>query len=60
MWLEIGLLHIFKEGKCLWYIQAGSQRHSRYKVISNGGFYRVDIIISFKMMPLKCKIITNV
>lgn len=38
MWLEIGLLHIFKEGKMFMvhtYTSRGSQRHSRHKVISN-------------------------
>ncbi len=27
MWLEIGLLHIFKEGKCLWYIRIEAEVH---------------------------------
>lgn len=42
MWLEIGLLHIFKEGKMFMvhtYRRRGSQRHSRNKVINNGEFH---------------------
>lgn len=47
MWLEIGLLHIFKAGEMFMvhmYRSRGSQRHSRDKVISYGQFhYWVDI-----------------
>lgn len=42
MWLEIGLLHIFKEEEMFMvhtYSSRGSQRHSWYKVISNGEFH---------------------
>lgn len=39
MWLEIGLLHIFKEEKTFIVHIRGSQRYPRYKVISNGQFH---------------------
>lgn len=39
MWLEIGLLHIFKEEKMFIVHIRGSQRYPRYKVISNGQFH---------------------
>lgn len=39
MWLEIGLLHIFKEEKMFIVHIRGSQRYPRYKVKSNGQFH---------------------
>lgn len=62
MWLEIGLLHIFKEGEMFivhTYTSRGPQRRSRYKVISNGeSHYRTDIIISFNKVQNYYKSLT--